>query len=93
MTPTEFIVLFICGLIIGAIMVYLQPYIDSWSIDQKFIVASILTIVGWLILRRMRDKTHKHRLFYLAVGNLLLGVGVGILIMTLIKWITARTVF
>ena len=65
---------------------------DTWSNDQKFIVASILAIVGLLILRRMRDKTRNHRFFYLTVGNVLLGVGVAILTIPLIKWITERMV-
>ena len=38
-----------------------------------------MAIIGLLILRRMRDKTRKHRFFYLTAGNVLLGVGVTIL--------------
>ena len=89
-TPNDFIALFISGFIVAAIMIFLQHLTDSWSNDQKFIIASILAIVGFLILRRLRGKTHKHRLFYLTVGNVLLGVA--ILIIPLIKWITERTV-
>ena len=91
-SPNEFIALFISGFIVAAIMVLLHLFTDSWSNDQKFIVASILAIVGFLILRRLRDKTHKHRFFYLTVGNVLLGVGVAILTIPLIKWTTERIV-
>ncbi len=67
-------------------------FIDSWSNDHKFILASILAIAGFLILRRMRNKTRKHRFFYLTVGNVLLGVGVAIITIPLINWITERMV-
>lgn len=86
-TSNEFIVVFISALIIGGIMVFLQPHIESWSNDQKFIFASVLAIVGWLILGRSRNKTRKRRLICHAVGNILFGVGVTILIIPLIKWI------
>ena len=67
-------------------------FIDTWSNDHKFVLASILVIVGFLILRRMRDKTRKHRFFYLTMGNVLLGVGSAILAIPLIDWFVERMV-
>lgn len=81
----EFIALVISGVIIGAIMVFLQPHIETWSIDQRFIFASVLTIVGWLIARQFRGKTHKYSRVYRTVGNALFTLGVGILILPLIE--------
>lgn len=92
MTPNDFIVMVISGFIVLVITILLHFLMDTWSNDQKFIVASILAIVGVLILRRMRDKTRKHRFFYLTVGNVLLGVGLTILIVPFTKWITERIV-
>ena len=88
MAVIENIIYFIWGLIIGAIVVYLQPRLDSWSIVQEFSVASISAIVGCLMLLKSRNKTGKHRLFYYSVGIVPLAVGISILIMPLIKWIT-----
>ena len=88
-----FITYFIYGLIIGAIVVFLLPLFDSWTIVQEFSVASISAIVGCLMLLKSRNKTGKHRLFYHSVGMVPLAVGVAILIRPLIKWITERTVF
>ena len=84
----------VISVVIGtAIMIILHLFfIDTWSNDFKFIFASILAIVGFIIVRRMRDKTHNHRLIYLTFGNVLLGVGVTILTIPLIKWITERIV-
>ena len=83
LSPNDFIAIAISSFIVAAIMLLLHYLMDTWSNDQKFIAASILTIIGILILRRMRDKTRDHRLFYLTVGNVLLGVGVAILIIPL----------
>ena len=93
MVVIEYITYFIWGLIIGAITVYLQPRLDSWTIVQEFSVASISATVGCFILRKSRNKTGKHRLFYHSVGIVPLAVGVAILILPLIKWITERAVF
>ena len=91
--PIDFSAVAISVFIVTAIMIIFHLFfIDSWSNDHKFIFASILAIAGFLILRRMRDKTRKHRFFYLTVGNVLLGVGLAILIIPLTKWITERTV-
>ena len=92
-SPNDLSAMAIGAFIVTAIMIIFHLFfIDTWSNDQKFIAASILTIIGILILRRMRDKTRDHRLFYLTVGNVLLGVGVAILLIPLIKWITERLV-
>lgn len=91
--PADFSAIAISVFIVTAIMIIFHLFfIDSWSNDHKFILASILAIAGFLILRRMRDKTRKHRFFYLTAGNVLLGVGVAILIIPLTKWITERMV-
>ena len=91
--PIDHSALFISVVIVTAIMIIFHLFfIDTWSNDQEFIVASIMAIIGLLILRRYRDKTHKHRFIYLIVGNVLLGVGITILTIPLIKWITERMV-
>lgn len=91
--PIDLNAILISVVIVTAIMIILELFfIDTWSNDQKFIVASILAIVGFLILRRMRDKTRQRRFFYLTMGNVLIGVGVAILIIPLTKWITERMV-
>ena len=91
--PYDFIAIVISVTIVVVIMTILELFfIDNWSNDHKFVLASILAIVGFLILRRMRDKTRQHRLFYLTLGNVLLGVGVAILGIPLTKWITERMV-
>ena len=91
--PNDMIAMVISVVVCTAIMIILHLYfIDTWSNDFKFIFASILAIVGFLIVRRMRDKTRKHRLFYLTFGNVLLGVGVTILTIPLIEWIVERMV-
>lgn len=91
--PVDLYAILISVVIVTAIMIILELFfIDTWSNDQKFIVASILAIVGFLIVRRMRDKTRKHRFFYLTLGNVLLGVAVAILAIPLTKWITERMV-
>lgn len=92
MTRNDFITVVISGIIIGAIMVFVQPLIDSWSNDQRFIVASMLAIVGWLIARKFGDKAHKHKLFYRTVGNALFVVGMTIILMPLINWMRERIV-
>lgn len=84
--PIDLYAILISVVIVTAIMIILELFfIDTWSNDQKFTVASILAIVGFLILRRMRDKTRQHRFFYLTLGNVLIGVGVAILIIPLTK--------
>ena len=89
--PVDFSAIAISAFIVTAIMIIFHLYlIDTWSNDHKFVLASILAIAGFLIVRRMRDKTRDHRLFYLIVGNVLLGVGTTILTVPLIKWITER---
>lgn len=91
--PADFSAIAISVFIGTAIMLIFHLFfIDSWSNDHKFILASILAIAGFLILRRMRNKTRKHRFFYLTVGNVLLGVGVAIITIPLINWITERMV-
>ena len=92
-SPNDLSAIVISVFIVTAIMLIFHLFfIDTWSNDHKFVLASILAIVGFLIVRRMRDKTRKHRLFYLTVGNVLVGVGVAILIIPLTKWITERMV-
>ena len=91
--PADFSAIAISAFIVTAIMIIFHLYfIDTWSNDHKFVLASILAIAGILILRRMRDKTRKHRFFNLTLGNVLVGVGVAILIIPLTKWITERMV-
>ena len=91
--PYDFIAIVISIAIVTVIMTILELYfIDNWSNDHKFVLASILAIVGFVIVRRMRDKTRQHRFFYLTLGNVLLGVGSAILIIPLIEWIVERTV-
>ena len=92
--PYDFIAMaFISVVIVTAIMIILQLFfIDTWSNDHKFVLASISAFVGFLIHRRMCDKTRDHRLIYLTAGNVPLGVGIGILIIPFIRWITERTV-
>lgn len=92
MTLDDFITVVVSGIIIGAIMLFLQPLIDSWSNDQKFIVASMLAIVGWLIAQKFGDKAHKHKLLYRTVGNALFVVGMTIILLPLIKWMRERIV-
>ena len=92
LTRDEFIALVISGIIIGAAMLYLQPIIDSWSNDRRFIVASIFVIVGELIARKFRGKARKNELFYRTVGNALFCIGMTIILIPLINWITERTV-
>ena len=93
MSPNDLIAMAISAFIVTAIMLISHLFfIDTWSNDQEFIVASIMAIIGLLILRRYRDKTHKHRFIYLIVGNVLLGVGITILTIPLMKWITERMV-
>ena len=92
-SPNDLSAMAIGAFIVTAIMLILHLFfIDSWSNDHTFILASISAIAGFLILRKMRDKTRKHRFFYLTAGNVLLGVGVAILIIPLINWITERMV-
>ena len=88
----DLIAIIVSGFIVGVIMLLLHYLIDTWSNDEKFIVASILAIVGFLILRRMRDRPRDHRMFFLTVGNTLFGVGAAILLTPLIEWIVERTV-
>lgn len=91
--PYDLIAIVISVVIVTAIMIILELFfIDTWSNDHKFVLASILVIVGFLILRRMRDKTRKHRFFYLTMGNVLLGVGSAILAIPLIDWFVERMV-
>ena len=92
LTRDEFIALVISGIIIGAAMLYLQPIIDSWSNDRRFIVASIFVIVGELIARKFRGKARKNELLYRTVGNALFCVGMTMILIPLINWITERTV-
>lgn len=92
LTRDEFIALVISGIIIGAAMLYLQPIIDSWSNDRRFIVASIFVIVGELIARKLGCKARKNELLYRTVGNALFCVGMTIILIPLINWITERTV-
>ena len=92
-SPNDFSAIAISVFIVTATMLIFHLYfIDTWSNDHKFVLASILAIAGFLIVRRMRDKTRKHRFFNLTLGNVLLGVGVAILTIPLIKWITERMV-
>ena len=92
-SPNDLSAMAIGAFIVTAIMLILHLFfIDSWSNDHTFILASILAIAGFLILRKMRDKARKHRFFYLMVGNVLLGVGVAIITIPLINWITERMV-
>lgn len=94
MSPNDLIAMVISCAIVTAIMIIFHLFlVDTLSIDQKFIIASILAIVGFLIVRRMRDKTLDHRMYYLTIGNVLLGVGIGILLIPLIKWTVERMVF
>ena len=91
--PCDLIAVVIGVVVCTAIMIILHLFfIDTLSIDPRFIVASILAVVGFVIVRRMRDKTRNHRFFYLTMGNVLLGVGVAILGIPLTKWITERMV-
>jgi uncharacterized membrane protein SirB2 len=91
--PYDLIAIVISVVIVTAIMIILELFfIDTWSNDHKFVLASILVIVGFLILRRMRDKTRKHRFFYLTMGNVLLGVGGAMLAIPLIDWFVERMV-
>ena len=92
-SPTDFIAMAVSAFIVTAIMLIFHLFlIDTLSIDLRFIVASILAVVGFVIVRRMRDKTREHRFFYLTLGNVLLGVGSAILIIPLIEWIVERMV-
>ena len=91
--PADFSAIAISVFIVTAIMIIFHLFfIDSWSNDHTFILASISAIAGFLILRRMRDKTRKHRFLYLTAGNVLLGVGVAIITIPLINWITEQMV-
>ncbi|MDE0300699.1 MAG: hypothetical protein OXN17_18840 [Candidatus Poribacteria bacterium] len=80
----EFIAFCISGAMIGVTLVYLQPLLDSWTIVQEYIAASILAIVGWLIVRKSNKNTSKHRLFYRPVGAVPLTVGIAIFVMPLL---------
>lgn len=92
-SPNDLSAMAIGAFIATAIMLILHLFfIDIWSNDHTFILASILAIAGFLILRKMRDKTRKHRFLYLTAGNVLLGVGVAIITIPLINWITERMV-
>ncbi len=92
-SPNDLIILFVCGLIIGVLIPLLQPILDSWTIVQEFIVASVFLIAGWLMLWKSRNKTGKRRQFYHSVGFVAFAVGIAILIMPLVKrtmeWIVA----
>ena len=91
--PYDLIAIVISVVIVTAIMIILELFfIDTWSNDHKFVLASILAIVGFIIVRKMRDKTRQHRFFYLTLGNVLFGVGSAILIIPLIEWIVERMV-
>ena len=92
-SPNDYIAIAVSAFIVTAIMLIFHLFlVDTWSNDQKFIVASILAIAGFIMVRRMRERTRDHRLFYLTLGNVLLGVGVGILLIPLIKWIVEQIV-
>lgn len=92
-SPNDLIAIAVSAFIVTAIMLIFHLFlIDTLSIDLRFIIASILAVVGFVIVRRMRDKTRQHRFFYLTMGNVLIGVGVAILIIPLTKWITERMV-
>lgn len=92
-SPNDLSAMAIGAFIVTAIMIIFHLFfIDSWSNDHTFILASISAIAGFLILRNMRDKTRKHRFLYLTAGNVLLGVGVAIITIPLINWITERMV-
>ena len=80
----ETIAFLISGSIIGATLVYLQPLLDSWTIVQEFLFASILAIVGWLTVWKSNEDTRKHRLICRPVGVTLLAVGIAIFVMPLL---------
>ena len=92
-SPNDLIAIAVSAFIVTAIMLIFHLFlIDTLSIDFRFIIASILAVVGFVIVRRMRDKTRQHRFFYLTLGNVLFGVGSAILIIPLIEWIVERMV-
>ena len=92
-SPNDFIAIAVSAFIVTAIMLIFHLFlIDTLSIDLRFIVANILAIVGFIIVRKMRDKTCQHRFFYLTLGNVLFGVGSAIFVIPLIEWIVERMV-
>ena len=68
----------IAGIALGIVEGF--ELMDSWSNDQRFVIASILVIAGGIILRKFTGTDHKHDFRYLVIGNILLGVGAVLLL-------------